>query len=137
MRSCTQLELRIIRITNSNPVRNLPLCLNPFSQLQQNTIELFSRLVMSDSLKPCGLQPTRLLHPWDIPGKSTGVGCHCLLRDFMQRITKISQFNVSSTDNCLIFIISKDTQENRNTLEKMEDTRLILNSINFRAKFTI
>ena len=25
-----------------------------------------------------GLQPTRLLCPWDFPGKSTGVGCHCL-----------------------------------------------------------
>ena len=25
-------------------------------------------------------QPTRLLHPWDFPGKSTGVGCHCLLQ---------------------------------------------------------
>ena len=24
-----------------------------------------------------GLQPTRLLHPWDFPGQSTGVGCHC------------------------------------------------------------
>ena len=22
---------------------------------------------------------TNLLHPWDFPGKSTGVGCHCLL----------------------------------------------------------
>ena len=28
---------------------------------------------------PHGLQPTRLLWPWDFPGKSTGVGCHCLL----------------------------------------------------------
>ena len=28
---------------------------------------------------PSGLQPTRFLHPWDFPGKSTGVGCHCLL----------------------------------------------------------
>ena len=28
-----------------------------------------------------GLQPTRLLHPWDLRGKSTGVGCHCLLRE--------------------------------------------------------
>ena len=36
--------------------------------------------VVSDSLWPHGLQPTRLLHPWDFPGKSTGVGCHCLLR---------------------------------------------------------
>ena len=26
------------------------------------------------------LQPTRLLCPWDFPGKSTGVGCHCLLQ---------------------------------------------------------
>ena len=25
------------------------------------------------------MQPTRLLHPWDFPGKSTAVGCHCLL----------------------------------------------------------
>ena len=25
--------------------------------------------------------PTKLLRPWDFPGKSTGVGCHCLLRD--------------------------------------------------------
>ena len=39
----------------------------------------WSRLVMSNSSWPYGLQPTRLLHPWDFPGKSTGVGCHCLL----------------------------------------------------------
>ena len=29
---------------------------------------------MSDSSRPHGLQPTRLLRPWDFPGKSTGVG---------------------------------------------------------------
>ena len=38
-----------------------------------------SCLVVSYSLQPHGLQPTRLLCPWDFPGKSTGVGCHCLL----------------------------------------------------------
>ena len=38
-----------------------------------------SHSAMSDSLRPHGLQPTRLLHPWDFPGKSTGVGCHYLL----------------------------------------------------------
>ena len=27
-----------------------------------------------------GLQPTRLLCPWDFPGKNTGVGCHFLLQ---------------------------------------------------------
>ena len=45
---------------------------------------MLSRSVVSDSSRFHGLQPTRLLHPWDFPwdfpGKSTGVGCHCLLR---------------------------------------------------------
>ena len=36
----------------------------------------WSRSVVSNSLRPHGLQPTRLLCPWDFPGKSTGVGCH-------------------------------------------------------------
>ena len=39
----------------------------------------WSRSVVSDSSWSHGLQPTRLLRPWDFPGKSTGVGCHCLL----------------------------------------------------------
>ena len=39
----------------------------------------WSHSIMSHSSWPHGLQPTRLLHPWDFPGKSTGVGCHCLL----------------------------------------------------------
>ena len=41
----------------------------------------WSRSVMSnsDSLRPHGLQPTRLLRPWDFPGKNTGVGCHRIL----------------------------------------------------------
>ena len=39
----------------------------------------WSPSVVSDPQRPHGLQPTRLLRPWDFPGKSTGVGCHCLL----------------------------------------------------------
>ena len=31
------------------------------------------------TLRPHRLKPTRLLRPWDFPGKSTAVGCHCLL----------------------------------------------------------
>ena len=31
-------------------------------------------------LQPHGLWPTRLLCPWDFPGKNTGVGCHFLLQ---------------------------------------------------------
>ena len=35
---------------------------------------------MSDSVRPHRWQPTRLPHPWDSPGKHTGVGCHFLLQ---------------------------------------------------------
>ena len=30
--------------------------------------------------RPHGLQPNRLLRPWDFPGKNTGVGCHYFLQ---------------------------------------------------------
>ena len=36
--------------------------------------------VVSDSVRPQRRQPTRLRHPWDSPGKNTGVGCHFLLQ---------------------------------------------------------
>ena len=36
--------------------------------------------VMSDSLQPHGLWPSRLLSPWDSPGKNPWVGCHFLLQ---------------------------------------------------------
>ena len=35
---------------------------------------------MSDSVRPHRRQATRLPHPWDSPGKNTGVGCHFLLQ---------------------------------------------------------
>ena len=35
---------------------------------------------MSNSVRPHRRQPTRLPHPWDFPGKNTGVGCHFLLQ---------------------------------------------------------
>ena len=44
---------------------------------------LLSRSVVSEPLRPHGLQPTRLLCPWDSPGKSTGAGCHVLVTDPM------------------------------------------------------
>ena len=34
--------------------------------------------------------PTRLFHPWDFPGKSTGVGCHCLLWGETKTLVKYS-----------------------------------------------
>ena len=40
----------------------------------------WSSSVVSNSYRPHGKQLTKLLHPWDFLGKSTGVGCHCLLQ---------------------------------------------------------
>ena len=36
--------------------------------------------VVSNSSSPYGLWPTRLLCPWDSPGKNVGVGCHVFLQ---------------------------------------------------------
>ena len=41
---------------------------------------MLSHLVVSDSVRPYGLWPARLLWPWDSPGKNSGVGCHALLQ---------------------------------------------------------
>ena len=46
--------------------------------------ECVGRSVMSDSLQTHGLQPTRLLCPFDFPGKNTRVGCPCLLQGIFQ-----------------------------------------------------
>ena len=46
--------------------------------------------VVSNSVRPRRRQPTRLLCPWDFPGKSTGGGCHCLLLENI-RLREINQ----------------------------------------------
>ena len=45
--------------------------------------------------RPHGLQPTRLLRPWDFPGKSTGVGCHCLLRYYIMGKAQFGRQKIS------------------------------------------
>ena len=53
----------------------------PFpSPMQESEKWKWSRSVVSDPQQLHGLQPSRLLRPWDFPGKSTGVGWHCLNR---------------------------------------------------------
>ena len=51
-----------------------------FIKVMQLNFSVLSCSVLSDSLQPHGLEPTRLLCPWDSPGKKTGVGCHALLQ---------------------------------------------------------
>ena len=59
------------------------MCLSTFlpnSVMKKVKSESISRSVMSDSLRSRGLQPVRLLCPWNSPGKNTGVGGHSLLQ---------------------------------------------------------
>ena len=68
----------------------------PFpSPMQESEKWKWSCSVVSYSSWPHGLQPTRLLHPWDFPGKSTGVGCHCILLE-IPRVTGIFGLGVQN-----------------------------------------
>ena len=64
-----------------------PCCGSPFTQDKTKQSPSTCRharsvaSVMSDFLWPHGLLPTRLLCPWDSPGKNTEVGCHALLQE--------------------------------------------------------
>ena len=53
-------------------------------------------LVTSNSLQPHGLCPTRLLCPWDSPGKITAVGCHFLLQGI---------FPTQGSNPCLLHLL--------------------------------
>jgi len=59
-------------------------CENPMNcikrQNNNNAMLCYVTSVVSDSVWPQRWQPTRLPHPWDSPGKNTGVGCHFLLQ---------------------------------------------------------
>ena len=65
-----------------------PVMTTPTPLPAPDTQEVFQRVpltaleseVVSNSLRPHGLLPTRLLRPWNFPDKSTGVGCHFLLQ---------------------------------------------------------
>ena len=51
-----------------------------FSAGSSVSVCVLSHFSHSDSLQPHGLEPARLLCPWDFPGKNTGVDCHFLLQ---------------------------------------------------------
>ena len=52
---------------------------------------------MFDSVRPHRWQPTRLSHPWDSPGKNTGVGCHFLLQCMKVKVKSLSRVQLFMT----------------------------------------
>ena len=50
--------------------------------------------------RPHRPQPTRLRHPWDSPGKNTGVGCHCLLQGIKVKVKSLSRVRLSDPMDC-------------------------------------
>ena len=73
----------IFKPISSVPSPLVPLCTYPQSQVEIKEtlrVESESHSVVSDSVWLHGLQPTRLLCPWNSPGKNTGVGSHSLLQ---------------------------------------------------------
>ena len=50
------------------------------------------------------MQPTRLLRPWDSPGKNTGVRCHFLLHNFVCVLLLFISITVPTTGNKSNFI---------------------------------
>ena len=64
---------------NECPIYDTYLSYLHFS-LSWSHVCVLSCSVVSDSPQPHGLQPARLLCPWNFPGKSTGVDCHFLLQ---------------------------------------------------------
>ena len=63
---------------------------------KENGCCVLSHSVLSDSVRPHGLQPTRLLCPWDSPGKNTGAGCHGLLQ---------GTFPTQGSNPCLLHLL--------------------------------
>ena len=63
---------------------------------------------MSDSLRPHGLQPTRFLHPWDFPGKSTGVGCHCLLQNWLLTLKRVWLLVEACCSDSQLFLVCQE-----------------------------
>ena len=49
---------------------------------------------MSDPVWPYGLQPTRLLCPWDSPGKNTEVGCRVQVAEMLTAISQAAYYKV-------------------------------------------
>ena len=68
--------------------------------------------VLSDSLRPYGLQSARFLCPWDSPCQNTGVGCHALLQGiFATQGLNLRPLSPASTSRFFTTSITREAQD--------------------------
>ena len=82
---------------------------------------------MSNPLRPHGLQPTRLLHPRDFPGKSPGVGCQSLLHLAVLPTGKIQDWNELTESSLLyqMFPLTRVLYMSISRQRKLSEQRLV------------
>ena len=80
-------------------------------------MSVLSHSVVSNSLRPRGLEPARLLCPWASPAKSAGVGCHALFQGIFP-----SQGWNPGLLHCRRILYQRSPQESRDTCVPMADT---------------
>ena len=83
---------------------------------------MLSCSVMSDSLQPYGLQPTRLFCPWNFPGKNTGVFCHFLPLGIFT--TQRSELHLLHLLSCIVQFSCLVVSDPCNPMDCMQHGRL-------------
>ena len=73
------LHVAVVMQRNMRGGRNACSCPGPLL-MPVTCICVCVRSILSNSRRPHGLYPARLLCPWDSPGQNAGVGCHALLQ---------------------------------------------------------
>ena len=96
--------------------------------MHESEKEKRSRSVVSDPQRPHGLQPSRRLHPWDFPGKSTGVGCHCLLQYCHPTFNLCAEYIIQNAGLDEAQATIKIAGKNINNLRYADDTTLMAES---------
>ena len=92
---------------------------SPFpSPMHESEKWKWSHSVMSDSLQSHRLQTTRLLCPWDFPGKSTGVGCHCLLRYRGTTASKLEDLLIGRCGTSLLLLLCQWNKQDHQWRER-------------------
>ena len=91
---------------------------------------------MSDSQPPHGLQPTRLLRPWDFLGKSIGVGCRFLLQEiFPTHVSCISRLFTTQQPGKPVFICGEYSCSDRKEALGLDGELLMFEWFEIFAKF--